>query len=169
LQRQIDELVFDLYGLLDFEKETVREFYDIHVHRKNASVTEQDLAGYALKFKSVFELMLADHLELRCEYKISKQFGAFVCFKIGEKSTSHTAAVNRCDIEDEAVFHAIKQAQLVAAFGSNRLNELPTRVYTPERFFLIKSNLFKDWTIRQAIEDASEEVKTMIKETRATQ
>jgi len=167
LQTQIDELVFDLYGLLDFEKETIREFYDIHVHRKDVHATEQDLAAYAQKFKSVFELMLAEHLTLCCEYKISHQFGAFVCFKIVEKG-SNVPAIKKSSIEDEAVFHAIKQAQLEDAFGSNRLNELPTRVYTSERFFLIKSNFFKDWTIRQAIEDANEEVKTMIQETQTT-
>ncbi len=167
LQKQIDELVFDLYGLLDFEKETVREFYDINVHRKNAQATERDLADYALKFKSVFELVLAEHLEVHCEYKISRQFGAFVCFKIGEKGLN-TSTIKRSNLEDEAVFHAIKQAQLLEAFGSNRLNEMPTRVYTLERFFLIKSHFFKDWTIRQAIEDANEEVKTMIQETQTT-
>jgi len=167
LQKKIDELVFDLYGFLDFEKETVREFYDIHVHRKEAQVTEQDLARYAQKFKSVFELMLAEHLALCCEYKISRQFGAFLCFKIMEKD-SNLPALKRSSTEDEAVFHAIKQAQLEDAFGSNRLNELPTRVYTPDCFFLIKSHFYKDWTIRQAIEDANEEVKTMIQETQAT-
>ncbi len=167
LQTQIDELVFDLYGLLDFEKETVREFYDIHVHRKDAHANEQDLAAYAQKFKSVFELMLAEHLTLCCEYKISRQFGAFVCFKIVENG-SNIPALKKSSMEDEAIFHAIKQAQLEDAFGSNRLNELPTRVYTSERFFLIKSNFFKDWTIRQAIEDANEEVKIMIQETQTT-
>jgi len=163
LQKQIDELVFDLYGLLDFEKETVREFYDIHVHRKDAQVTEQDLVEYSQKFKSVFELMLADHLMLCCEYKISRQFGAFICFRIEEKD-SNIPVIKRSILGDEAVFHTIKQTQLEDAFGSNRLNELPTRIYTAERFFLIKSHFFKDWTIRQAIEDANEEIKTMIQE-----
>lgn len=167
LQETIDELVFDLYGLLEFEKETVREFYDIHVNRKDAQVTERDLARYAQKFKSVFELMLADHLTLCCEYKISRQFGAFVCFKI-EKKDSNVTDIKRSSLEDETVFHAVKQAQLLEAYGSNRLNELPTRIYTPERFFLIKSHFFKDWTVRQAIEDANEEVKTMIQETSKT-
>lgn len=164
LQERIDELVFDLYGLLEFEKETVREFYDIHVNRKDAQVREQDLVEYTQKFKSVFELMLADPLTLCCEYKISRQFGAFVCFKIVEKG-SNVIAIKRSNMEDETVFHTIKQAQLVEAFGSNRLNELPTRIYTPEHFFLIKSHFFKDWTVRQAIEDANEEVKIMIQET----
>ena len=163
LQKQIDELVFDLYGLLDFEKETVREFYDIHVHRKGAQVTEPDLENYAQKFKSVFELMLAEHLTLCCEYKISRQFGAFICFKIIENNANFPL-IRRSNLEDEAVFHAVKQAQLEDALDSNRLNELPTRVYTPERFFLIKSHFYKDWTIRQAIEDANEEVKIMMQE-----
>ena len=62
------------------------------------------------------------------------------------------------------IFDAIKQAQLIEAYGSNRLNELPTRVYTSERFFLIKSHFFRDWTVRQAIEDANEAVKTLMQE-----
>ncbi|MBK8566082.1 MAG: hypothetical protein IPN76_22750 [Saprospiraceae bacterium] len=148
------------------KKKPFREFYDIHVHRKDAQVTERDLEAYAQKFKSVFELMLAEHLTLCCEYKVSRQFGAFVCFRIVEKG-SKVAAIKRSSIEDSTVFHAIKQTQLEDAYGSNRLNELPTRIYTSECFYLIKSHFFKDWTVRQAIADANEEVKTMIQETQA--
>ncbi len=167
LQEWIDHLVFDIYGLLEFEKAIVTEFYDLNVHRKDAPlVTARDLMAYAEKFKSVFELVLAEHLMLCCEYKTSRQFGAFVCFSIRERSTS-AAAISPSSTGDEAVFHTIKQAQLIEVWASNRLNELPMRVYTAERFFLIKSHFFKDWTVRQAIEDANEEVRTLMQQASA--
>ena len=163
LQAQIDQLVFEIYGLLEFEKAIIGEFYDLNVHRKDALVTDHDLMIYTEKFKSVFELVLAEHLTLCCEYKISRQFGAFVCFSIQEQNALATA-IRPSSMSDEMIFDAIKQAQLIEAYGSNRLNELPTRVYTSERFFLIKSHFFRDWTVRQAIEDANEEVKTLMQE-----
>lgn len=163
LQVQIDQLVFEIYGLLEFEKAIIGEFYDLNVHRKDALVTDHDLMIYTEKFKSVFELVLAEHLTLCCEYKISRQFGAFVCFSIQERNALATE-ISPSSMSDEMIFDAIKQAQLIEAYGSNRLNELPTRVYTSERFFLIKSHFFRDWTVRQAIEDANEEVKTLMQE-----
>jgi hypothetical protein len=164
LQAQIDDLVFEIYGLLEFEKAIIREFYDLNVHRKDALVTERDLIAYTEKFKSVFELVLAEHLMLCCEYKISRQFGAFVCFSIQERNAFSASAIGPSSAEDEMVFDTIKQAQLIEAYGSNRLNELSTRVYTSERFYLIKSHFFRDWTVRQAIEDANEEAKTLMQE-----
>lgn len=60
LQAQIDQLVFEIYGLLEFEKAIIGEFYDLNVHRKDALVTDHDLMIYTEKFKSVFELVLAN-------------------------------------------------------------------------------------------------------------
>ena len=34
-QKEIDDIIFDGYGLLTFEKERIREFYQVNVERKN--------------------------------------------------------------------------------------------------------------------------------------
>jgi N-6 DNA Methylase len=165
LEKKLDDLVFDLYGLLTFEKEIIREFYDINVHRKNDTVRKVDLEAYFLKFKEVFELALSADLEMKATYKISKNLGAYLCLHIEPKNKDTTELFALSNISDDEVFHAIKSQQLEQAFYSNKLNEITTKVYESERFFIIKSNYFKDWTVRQAIKDANEEIKTFIQET----
>ena len=165
LEDELDELIFDLYGLLTFEKEIIREFYDINVHRKNDAVKEADLKIYFLKFKEVFELALSESLEMKATFKISKNLGAYLCIRIVPKNNDNTEVFALSNISDDEVFHAIKSQQLEHAYYANKLNEITTKVYESECFFIIKSNYFKDWTVRQAIKDANEEIKIFIQET----
>jgi N-6 DNA Methylase len=165
IERKLDDIVFDLYGLLTFEKEIIREFYDINVHRKNDFVREGDIKAYFLKFKEVFELALSTELEMKAIFKISKNLGAYLCLSIIPKNTNTSEVFALSNISDDEVFHAMKSQQLEQAYNSNKLNEIATKVYENERFFIIKSNYFKDWTVRQAIKDANEEIKTFIQET----
>ena len=165
LETELDELIFDLYGLLEFEKAIIREFYDINVHRKNDTAKKQDIESYFLKFKEVFELALSDDLAMKATYKISKNLGAYLCIRIVAKYADVSDTFASSNLDDETVFHVIKEQQLEHAFYSNKLNEIKTKVYETERFFLIKSNYFKDWTIRQAIKDANEEIRIFTQET----
>ena len=168
LEQQLDDLVFDLYGLLTFEKEIIREFYNINVYRKNDTVKDSDLKAYFLKFKEVFELALSENLEMKASFKISKNLGAFLCIRITEKVLDNSDVFAISNISDDEVFHAIKSQQLEHAYYSNKLNEITTKIYEKERFFIIKSNYFKDWTVRQAIKDANEEIKIFTQETSIT-
>jgi hypothetical protein len=165
LEKEIDELVFDLYGLLTYEKAIIKEFYDINVHRKNDSVRNSDIIAYFEKFKQVFELALSDSVSLKATYKVSPNLGAYLCFRLVDKIANQEPAIQVSNISDDEVYHAIKAEQLENTFNSNRLNEMTTKVYQEERFFIIKSNYFKDWTINQAIKDANAEIKTMTQET----
>jgi len=164
IEQQIDNLVFDLYDLTEFEKAVIREFYDVNVHRKGDKVNKQDLKAYFNKFKEVFELALEDSYTIEAHYKISKNLGAFMVFQIKENPLADKDLKESTLTEDD-VFHAIKKSQLEDAFYSNRLNEQKTKVYESERFFMIKSHFLKDWTVRQAIKDANEEIKTLVQET----
>jgi hypothetical protein len=159
--------VFDLYGLLTYEKAIIKEFYDINVHRKNDSVRNLDIIAYFEKFKQVFELALSNSVSLKATYKISPNLGAYLCFRLVDNIANQEPAIQVSNISDDEVFHAIKAEQLENTFNSNRLNEMTTKVYQEERFFIIKSNYFKDWTINQAIKDANAEIKTMTQETAA--
>jgi len=164
IEQQIDKLVFELYDLTEFEKAVISEFYDVNVYRKGDKVNKRDLKAYFDKFREVFDLALEDSYTLEAHYKISKNLGAFMVFQIKEKPLADKKLTVSKLTEDE-VFHAIKKSQLEDAFYSNRLNEQKTKVYESERFFIIKSHFFKDWTVRQAIKDANEEIKTFIQET----
>jgi hypothetical protein len=46
----------------------------------------------------------------------------------------------------------------------NVLNEGKVKLYEENKIYIIKSNQFKDWTVRQAIKDAREEVNQFIKQ-----
>ena len=46
---------------------------------------------------------------------------------------------------------------------SKAIKEEKIKVYTPENFTIIKSKYFKDWTIRQAMKDANEEIGLIVK------
>ncbi|HEY0088640.1 MAG TPA: hypothetical protein VGB37_07340, partial [Candidatus Lokiarchaeia archaeon] len=80
----IDELVFELYNLLTYEKEIIKEFYKVRTERtgKSKYVTESDLNEYILNFTDIFSLMLAENYTLKAIYKISANVGAIVCFTI---------------------------------------------------------------------------------------
>jgi hypothetical protein len=58
LEAEIDRIVFDLYGLLEFEKEIIREFYQINVERKKDVVRQGDIQNYVDRFRQNFNLFL---------------------------------------------------------------------------------------------------------------
>jgi hypothetical protein len=62
----LDELIFDLYNLKEYEKEIIREFYQIKVERTGIKrfVNHSDIKSYISKFSEVFELMLDDKSRL---------------------------------------------------------------------------------------------------------
>lgn len=105
-------------------------------------------------FADTFGLMLADNYSLRATYKISANVGAVVCCTI----------VDQPDVtepkEDNSleILHFVKKRQLRRAEISKILNEDKVKIYNGKCFSIIKSNLFKDWTKRQAIKDAKEEI-----------
>lgn len=166
LVKQIDELVFNLYELTEFEKSIVREFYDINVFRKGEEANKvrfSDLEAYFQKFKKIFELVLEDSLTIEAKYNISKNLGAYMVFQIKEKLLAF-GEIKKSNLNEDEILRTIKKNQLEQAFYSNRLSEQKTKVYETNRFFIIKSHFFRDWTIRQAINDANEEVKILIQE-----
>ena len=152
----IDELVFGLYNLFDYEKEIIREFYKVRTERtgKSKYVTKSDLNEYIKNFTDIFGLMLAENYTLKASYKISANVGAIVCFTIvDEKEIVEPKEENSLEI-----LHFVKGKQLQQAEISKILNEDKVKIYDEKFFNIIKSNLFKDWTKRQAIKDAKEEI-----------
>ena len=152
----IDQIVFDIYNLLDYEKEIIREFYQIRVERtgKKRFVRPEDIKEYIKTFSYTFELMLAKDYALNAAYKISSNVGAIVCFNLIEKQQKEDIKQNNT-LE---ILHFVKKQQIQQAEISKILNEDKVKIYDQDRFYLIKSNLFKDWTKRQAIKDAREEI-----------
>ena len=98
--------------------------------------------------------MLANNYSLKATYKISANVGAVVGFTIvDQKDVTEPQEDNSLEI-----LHFVKKQQLKQAEISKILNEDKVKIYNEKCFNIIKSNLFKDWTKKQAIKDAKEEI-----------
>lgn len=163
LEHRIDELVFDLCDLLEFEKEMIREFYQVNVEREGDIITPDDLQNYVDKFRNVFSFILADPLVLNASYRISSNLGAYISFTIIPQANM-IPEVKKDTTEDQQLLNIVKKQQLSQTLFSHRINEDKVKIYTDNTFFIIKSNYFKDWTIKQAMIDANEEIGLIVKE-----
>ncbi|CAD5283214.1 MULTISPECIES: class I SAM-dependent DNA methyltransferase [unclassified Imperialibacter] len=161
---QLNERVFDLYGLVDYEKEIIREFYDVRVNRagkKESLVRFNDLLAFFESFKDAYSLMLADDRTLNASYHLSTNMGAVICFSIVERSEEQ--ALEKDTTLD--ILHLVKNKQLSNTDSLKVLFEEKVKIYDKEqgKFYIIKSNQFKDWTVRQAMKDAKEEIDAFIR------
>ncbi len=160
LEKLIDEIVFDLYGLLEYEKEIVKEFYQINVARKKDEVTYSDFQNYVDKFREVFQFVLKNKYGLNaCCYK--SNIGSIVRFEIVERDKF----IKNVDNSKIDLLHLVKNNQLQDTFVSKMLNEEKIKIYENGCFYITKSFYFKDWTVRQAINDANEEIGLIMKDT----
>lgn len=158
--REISELndtVFNHYGLLDYEKEIIKEFYQKRVDRADRDlhmVNVTDIGRYFDAFKEAFSLILAANKTLNATFHISPNIGAVISISIVDKAEEATIKPN----SDIHVLNFVKKGQLEKSKAMKLLREEKVKLYEKDRFFIIKSNRFKDWTVRQAIMDAREEI-----------
>lgn len=161
IEEKIDELVFELYGLLDYEKEIIREFYQVNVERskdKESFVRASDMKQYFEVFKDTFSLVLSKENTLSASYHLSPNVGAVISISITNKNEQ----TNFNDNPKLQVLNFVKSKQLKESETSKVLNEEKVKIYEKSRFFIIKSNYFKDWTKRRAMKDAKEEIEQFI-------
>lgn len=160
LEEKLDKIIFDIYKLTEYEKEIIREFYQTNVERteKNSVVRDTDIEKYIEKFASLFENMLVDNTKLYTSYKISPNVGAIVCFRLTNDKEFQKPIINN----SLQILNFVKRQQLKEADISKILNEDKVKIYDDKSLYVIKSNLFKDWTIRQAIKDANEELSQLL-------
>lgn len=162
IENQLDELVFDLYNLLEFEKEIIREFYQINVERKNDLVKITDVQIYVDKFREVYQLMVKDNLRLNVFAILSSNIGAIVKFEIVPNS-EFVEQVQMGQTIDRQVLELVKKKQLQKEQLKGYIYEEKVKFYENKWFYIVKSNQFKDWTKKQAMDDAREEIHEMIK------
>jgi len=159
LEQDVDDLVFDLYGLLDFEKEIIREFYQVNVGRKKDNVKSEDIQNYVDRFRQHFDFILDRDFRINAEYSVSPHMGAVVCIRIVKKEDFIQKTVRK----EIPVLNIVKEKQLQQSFTSRMLNEDKIKIYHDNAFYIVKSNYFKDWTERQAMLDANEEIGLLLK------
>lgn len=166
LSKQISSLndeVFNLYNLTKYDKEIVNEFYQVKVHRSDKhrnKANKKDLSSYFHAFKSTFSLMLHAEKTLIASFFISPNIGAVIKISIVDIKDEGEL------IEDKSLqlLNLVKSNQLKSAEAFNILNEDKVKIYDSESFYIVKSNLFKDWTVRQAIKDAKQEMQAFVKQ-----
>jgi hypothetical protein len=161
---KIDKWVLETYGLLDYEKEIVREFYQTHVERadtKLALVTKTDLQQYFEEFKRAFSLILSPKNTVSATYQVSSSLGAIICVSIVKKNDSTDAILENNEL---SLLRLAKSNQLSKVEASKILYEEKVKIYDKDKFYIIKSNQFKDWTVRQAMRDAREEMELFLKQ-----
>jgi len=136
---------------------------ELHTERKGNIATTDDIQQYVNKFRNVFSFILAEHLALNATYRKSSNLGSYIAFAIVKKDEM----IPEIEIDltaDRQLLDIVKKKQLSQALFSHRLNEDKVKIYAENKFFIIKSNYFKDWPPRQAMNDANEEIGLILKE-----
>ncbi|MCG8318365.1 MAG: SAM-dependent methyltransferase [Cytophagales bacterium] len=158
---RLNEMVFDLYGLFDYEKEIIREFYDVRVNRAGLQLSKvniEDIQKYYEAFRDTFSLLLSKENSLKVSYHISSNMGVVICISI----VSNTEATKPERNPNLEILNFVKSKQLRKSDSLKILFEEKVKIYDNDKFYIIKSNQFKDWTVRQAIRDAKEEMELFI-------
>ncbi|MCP5104447.1 MAG: hypothetical protein GY950_13760 [bacterium] len=144
---------------MDFEKEIIREFFQVNVERKKDAVKSEDIQNYVDRFRQHFDFILERGYRINAEYSISSHMGAVVCIRIVKKEDFIQKIVRK----EIPILNIVKKKQLQQIFTSRMLNEDKVKIYDDNAFYVVKSNGFKDWTERKAMLDANEEIGLLLK------
>lgn len=158
---KLDNLVFDHYSLLDYEKEIIREFYSTRLKSDGSAggtVRAGEMEDYFKAFTDTFSLILSNENTLKATFTISPYLGAIIRIAIVHRDQKPWE-----DINTSSILNFVKSGQLKKAEALKVLNEDKVKIYEDNCFYIIKSNQFKDWTVRQAIKDAREEIEQFMK------
>lgn len=159
LLSKLDETVFNLYGLTEYEREIIKEFYQVNVERTNEKMMfaiTRDIHEYFKIFKKTFSLILSTNHSLNASFYISENIGAIIKISIVDSKNEEEIT------EDNTlqVLTFVKNKQLTES--DKLLKEEKIKLYEPTHFYIIKSNQFKNWTKRQAYKDAKEEIDLLV-------
>lgn len=160
LRDEIDETIFDIYHLKDFEKQRIRDFYFVNERRCGGSelVDESDFSKYVSRFRNVFGFILKEDKFLNAEAYYSTNLGAGLRFTLVDNKSRQV----RVDVsKSESLRQTIRCISMETLNGEKEkalLKQDKVKLYDGESFTIIKSNNIKDWTETAAIQDANEEI-----------
>ena len=163
---ELDEIVFDIFNLRDFEKQRIRDHLNIADRRiKNKEiVTYDDFNRYTARFRKVMSFILKDDKYLNAESFYSNTIGGGITFtivdmkhKVDEVKTEHNSDLRK--------FIAHVAHQEIKKFDKeNILKQEKIRFYNKNSMTIMKSNYFVDWTETAAVMDAKEEIELFVKD-----
>ncbi|MFZ3137359.1 MAG: N-6 DNA methylase [Thermodesulfovibrionales bacterium] len=162
---EIDEIIFNIYHLKEFEKQRVRDFFDIRYKiRKNAFVKPEDLQKYTDRFRHVFSFILKGNRYLNTKAYISNSHGTGILFVLDDIVDKKEKVELLSSLSDIKEFIAVTKLQLNDLQKTAILRQDKVKLYDQDRFVIIKSNQFQDWTETEAIKDANEEIGEWLKQ-----
>lgn len=161
---KIDETIFNIYHLKEFEKQRVRDFFNVRYRTgRNAFVKPDYLQEYADRFRNVFSFILKEDRYLNAKGYISNSIGAGILFVLDNIKDKKTE-VELLNLHDIREFIAVNKLRVNDSQKRDILMQDKIKLYNEDRFVIIKSNQFKDWTETEAIKDANEEIGEWLKQ-----
>lgn len=164
--QQIDEIVFNIYHLKKFEKQRIRDFFNVRYRQKGKAsfVKEDDLRKYVDRFRNVFSFILRDDKYLNADGYFSSAIGTGIRFILVEKTEKQEDVVIANVKDLKTLTTIIGRKSLENADKNKLLKQEKVKLYDKKEFVIIKSNQFKDWTETEAIKDANEEIGEWLKQ-----
>ncbi|MBI3814651.1 MAG: N-6 DNA methylase [Nitrospinae bacterium] len=162
---EIDEIIFNIYHLKEFEKQRVRDFFALRYRiGRNAFVKLEDLQKYANRFRNVFSFILKKDRYLNAKVYISNSVGVGILFVLADIKDRKEEVELLSSPSDIKEFIAVTKMRLDNSQKANILRQDKVKLYNQDSFVIIKSNQFKDWTETEAIKDANEEIGEWLKQ-----
>ncbi len=162
---KIDETIFDIYHLREFEKQRIRDFFEVQKrkHKGSPFVNDDDFVRYIRRFRDVFNFILKADRFLNAHAFRSSMIGAGVKFIIVDRTLKNESVNMSHDPDISKIVKHIKKRQLKEGEEASLLKQEKVRLYEKNSLTIIKSNEHKDWTETEAIKDANEEIGLFVK------
>ncbi len=162
---ELDEMVFDIYNLKEYEKQRIRDFFNIKKRRYRAVpiVNKIDFNRYSCRFREVFKFILRDDKFLNIEAFYSPTVGAGIVFSIVDISLANEDILIKRDSDLAKIIINITKRQLKKSEKEKLLKQDKLKLYGENNFTILKSNYYDDWTETEAIKDANEEIELFVR------
>jgi hypothetical protein len=164
LVNRIDEIIFDIYHLKEFEKQRIRDFFNVRYRTGSSAFAKLEyLQEYVNRFRNVFSFILKEDRYLNAKGYISNSIGAGILFVLADIKDKKEK-VELLNLHDIREFIAVNKLRVNDSQKRDILMQDKIKLYNEARFVIIKSNQFKDWTETEAIKDANEEIGEWLKQ-----
>jgi len=151
-KNNLDDLIFDLYGLNNFEKQRVKDF-----SIKTQKVSVQNMNDYIYSFMEVVKHHLRPKIDIRIsQYSDRKLKSSFIGVKFEFLSG------NSQNINPETVVN-YSLIKLLMEIGNKNIHTIKSKIYGENSLFIIRENELKNWSNSKAFTDAKEFLKDIIK------
>ena len=165
LIEKIDEIIFDVYHLKEFEKQRIRDFFKVRYRTGSSAFAKPEyLQKYADRFRNVFSFILKEDRYLNAKVYISNSIGTGIMFVLSDIKDKKEEVELLSSLSNIKEFIAVTKLQLDDSQKTGILRQDKVKLYNQDRFVIIKSNQFKDWTETEAIKDANEEIGEWLKQ-----